>query len=129
MSKSLHPSVVAFKDFLNRHPGLRAEIRKSGHSWQEYYEKWNLLGEDDPFWEKYKETKNSADKEDKVDKKSELFSQLINFTNKIDIEKVQNQVKQLNGTMSTLQELLAQFQTEKKPNEPHQNQPFNWFKD
>lgn len=50
----LHPSVAAFKNFVNRHPKLLEEIRKSGRGWQEFYEKWAILDEDDPFWKDLK---------------------------------------------------------------------------
>jgi len=51
--KKLHPSVIEFKHFINEHPGILKEIRKSGRSWQEYYEKWILLGEEDPYWQQF----------------------------------------------------------------------------
>ncbi len=59
MSDKLHPSVREFKDFLQRHPKLVEEVRRSGRGWQEYYEKWALLGEDDSMWEKYRSKENS----------------------------------------------------------------------
>ncbi|MDY0405988.1 YlbD family protein [Virgibacillus sp. 179-BFC.A HS] len=132
----LHPTVREFKAFINRHPKLIAEVRKNGRSWQEYYEKWVLLGEDDSYWEHFKQeegTKNKSDKksskassdEKSKDKKTEFFSQLWKMTEKMDIDKVQEQVHQLNGAISSLQELLGQFQTkESKP-----NRPFDMFKD
>lgn len=61
----LHPSVAAFKAFVNRHPKLLEEIRKSGRGWQEFYEKWAILDEDDPFWDEYKTEENAAETESK----------------------------------------------------------------
>lgn len=120
----LHPTVTEFKSFINKHPKLIEEIRKSGRSWQEYYEKWVLLGEDDPMWEKFIDKKEKSSQ-----KKSELFNQIMKLTENIDLEKVQGQVQQLSGTISTLQELLGTFQETKRTNQTYQNQPPNWFRD
>ncbi|SET29869.1 Putative coat protein [Oceanobacillus limi] len=123
----MHPKVVAFKKFINEHPKLREEIRKSGRSWQEYYEKWILLGEDDPLWDKFEKDSNESEK--KSGNKSEFFSQLMKLTENVDVDKVQKQVHELSSTVATLQELLGQFQDKKKSNQYQQNQPYHWFRD
>lgn len=120
----LHPTVSEFKSFINKHPKLIGEIRKSGQSWQEYYEKWVLLEEDDPFWEQFKGENTTGHK---IENKHEWFGQLMKLTENIDLEKVQEQVGQLSGTVSTLQEILGEFK-EKEKHEPKRRQ-FNWFKD
>ncbi|WP_156290448.1 YlbD family protein [Oceanobacillus salinisoli] len=133
--QKLHPSVVSFKQFVNKYPLLLREIRKSGRTWQEYYEKWVLLGEEDPYWDQFKEkddqtTRQSrAKSKDKAEEKNfELMSQLMKLTENIDMNKIQNQVSNLNKTIASVQELVDQFQ-----HPPHQNaqhsRPFNWFRD
>lgn len=125
MSKNnLHPTVTEFKTFINQHPKLIEEIRKGGKSWQEYYEKWVLLGENDSMWEQFKSDKNN--KQDS-ENKYEWFGQLMKLTENIDLERVQNQVNQLSGTVATLQEILGEFQKKEEPS-PNRRQ-FSWFKD
>src|SRR5690625_5015016 len=87
-SEQLHPSVKQFKDFISKHPHLISEIRKD-NAWQSYYEKWVLLGEDDPFWDQYKET--SAEEEN-----MELLNKLVKLSDQIDMAKIQKQVGSLN---------------------------------
>lgn len=125
--KNLHPTIHQFREFINRHPKLRKELRKTGRSWQEYYEKWILLGEEDDYWAVYKND-DSASKE-KDEGKAELFSQLLKYAENIDIDKVQKQIHQLSGTIGTIQELIDQYQGTKKRHGPEQNHPFNWFRD
>ncbi|WP_047984579.1 YlbD family protein [Ornithinibacillus californiensis] len=125
-NEHLHPKVSEFREFINRHPKLRKEIRKTGRTWQELYEKWILLGEDDDFWEDYKE--ESLNEESKDDNKAELFAQLLKYAEKMDIDKVQKQVHQLSGTIGTIQELLDQYQGTKKGPRSNENS-FNWFRD
>ncbi|MEW9676584.1 spore coat protein YlbD [Lentibacillus sp. L22] len=136
MEDKLHPTVREFKDFLSRHPGLVKDIRKSGKSWQEPYEKWVLLGEDDPYWSQYKEMDEESDskstEEQGKSKQSELFGQLMKMAEKVDMDKVQQQVTQLSSTIATVQELIGQFQENKKstPEPKNQSSPFNnWFRD
>ncbi|MFC4556993.1 YlbD family protein [Virgibacillus kekensis] len=126
----LHPSVREFKAFMNRHPKLVEEVRKSGRSWQEYYEKWVLLGEDDSFWEKYKKQNGNGKSRSKGGGQKELLNQLVKLSESIDLDKVQSQVGNLNSAITTVQELLGQFQSDK----PQQTfrRPYhqdNWFKD
>ncbi|OZU90431.1 hypothetical protein CIL03_04600 [Virgibacillus indicus] len=128
--ETLDPTVMQFKQFINEHPKLIENIRRSGRSWQEYYEKWALLGEDDPVWDQYKseDTKTEKNTGHGKEKNSELFGQLIKMTENMDINKVQKQVHQLSSTISTVQELLDQYQETKKPKQGG-NRPFNWFQD
>jgi len=121
---NLHPTVAEFKSFINKHPKLVEKIRKNGSSWQEYYEKWVLLEEDDPYWEQFKDYTNP---QQKSDSKTEWVSHLLKMTENIDIKKVQEQVNQLSGTVSTLQEVLGEFKAKEDPTP--QRRQFNWFKD
>ncbi|UJL47830.1 YlbD family protein [Virgibacillus sp. NKC19-16] len=123
----LHPTVLEFKQFMNKHPVLLEEVRKNGRSWQEYYEKWVLLGEDDPFWGQYR------NKDDKTDEKgeqkhAEIFRQLMKLTKNMDLDKVQEQVHQLNNTISMIQGGINQFQENKKSSDKPK-ELFNLFRD
>ncbi|MEC5422809.1 YlbD family protein [Virgibacillus sp. C22-A2] len=131
--QELHPSVVRFKNFINKHPKLLEEVRRNGRSWQEYYEKWTLLGDDDPLWEHYKQDDSKELDDEDVESeetkdKSELFGQLMKMTEKMDMEKVQKQVQQLSSTITTIQEGLTQFK-QTKNTQPAPKEPFNWFRD
>ncbi len=127
--KKLHPSVIEFKHFINEHPGILKEIRKSGRSWQEYYEKWILLGEEDPYWQQFIENEKKEKKESASEEKNfELFQQLIKLTENLDVNKIQHQVTNLSKTVSTIQEMIEQFQQSKNKSNPEPG-PFHWFRD
>src|SRR5690606_26506434 len=114
IDKKLHPSVMNFKEFINKHPELRKELRKTGRSWQEYYEKWVLLGEDDAYWDQFKSNKENKTnhseaenkEEDKSDQKNfEIINQLLKLGENLDFNKIQGQVANLSKTISVVQEL------------------------
>ncbi|MFB4167615.1 YlbD family protein [Virgibacillus sp. JSM 102003] len=127
----LHPSVREFKVFMNKHPLLIEEVRKSGRSWQEYYEKWALLGEDDPFWDSYRNNQKEEVGGKSKEGKAELFGQLMKLSENVDLDKVQKQVHQLSSTITTIQDVLGQFQTKKTPPQQFRkpDNPFNWGRD
>ena len=49
--QKLHPNVQKFKNFVKKHPGLVVDVKKGKKTWQDLYEDWYLLGDDDPKWE------------------------------------------------------------------------------
>ncbi|CEI84413.1 hypothetical protein J18TS1_13650 [Oceanobacillus oncorhynchi subsp. incaldanensis] len=122
----LHPSVAAFKAFVNRHPKLLEEIRKSGRGWQEFYEKWAILDEDDPFWDEYKtedkaaktesksqgESTNQESKKSKKTDHSDIIRQIVDYTQNLDSEKVHGQIEQLSKAIGVVQEMIGDM---KKP--------------
>lgn len=124
----LHHTVKEFRDFVNEHPLLIKEIREGNSSWQEYYEKWTLLGEDDPSWNKY--TNETIKKETKVNE-SEILGQLMQLTEKVDINRVQKEVKKFNHTINVVQDILSDFlETKKSKDSPERkHEAFNWFRD
>lgn len=137
--QKLHPSVEEFKQFVNKHPKLIANLRKKGRPWQEYYEKWVLLGEDDDYWEVFKERdgdnkhKARGDKDDSNDadtkkKNTELFSKFMKMAENVDMDKVQKQVHQLSNTISTVQEAINDFQQTKGSSSSRPN-PYQWYQD
>lgn len=128
--EDLHPSVVSFKSFINSHPALIKEIRKSGRSWQEYYEKWALLGEDDSYWDKYKVDKHeeNVNEEKESVKNTELVSQLMKYTSNLDVNKMQGQVEQLSKAVTAIQEMVSQFKKTQKNNQPEKDS-FKWVQD
>lgn len=42
-----------FREFVNRYPKIRDEVRSGKRTWQNIYEEWVLYGEGDEQWAKY----------------------------------------------------------------------------
>ncbi|MRH42140.1 hypothetical protein GH741_05550 [Aquibacillus halophilus] len=138
--KNLHPSIKEFKEFVREHPGIIKEVRNNGDKWQDYYEKWVLLGEDDPSWEKYKKTGTSTSKtsdstntESKKDKQ-EIMNQMMKMVENVDLNKVEGHITQLNGAITNIQSLIGQFKEAKKQfpskkNNERSPSPFNINRD
>lgn len=153
---NLHPTVKQFKQFVRRHPQLVQKVRSGTKSWQDLYEEWTILGEEDEIWEKYKKTKNEEDevasevKNEKINKEAEVEDESIEEKSKnasfqladilallksVNLEDIQGHINNLSGVMKTLQGLVSSFQSNSSgsssnssnaSSNPQQQQPFNY---
>ncbi|MCH1623906.1 YlbD family protein [Fredinandcohnia quinoae] len=129
MKKQVHPSIQEFKEFVKKHPTLVQEVRSGKKNWQELYEDWYLLGEADEKWKIYKGSKETSSPEVKEDFMGRIFSTIKN----VNINDVQEQISNVGTAISTIQDVIHQFQTFKKPSSSNLNQahnhPFSFRKD
>ncbi|WP_112180735.1 YlbD family protein [Paraliobacillus zengyii] len=133
----LDPSIAKFKKFVQEHPGLIREVRNGNKRWQDFYEQWVLLGEDDSSWETYLKDASSKKVEEPAKKKKskqEWMKQVTGLMEKVDMNKMEGNIEQLNGAITNIQSLLAQFkdenqQTPTKPSNPSTRRPFQFYRD
>lgn len=111
---------------MNAHPELVLELRKSGSSIQDYYNKWIEHGEDESVWNLNKDQHQTRKKN-----YGDMFNQIVKYTENIDINKVQGQMKQFNKVLETVQLLLNDFIGNKNISVDNENQKelFNFFRD
>lgn len=132
--QKLHPSIEEFKHFAKKHPKLVQEVRDGNKSWQEFYEDWYLLGETDEVWEKY----SIADNKDKKEhSKQDFMSKVFSSLKGVEISDVQKQITNVGSAISTIQQVINQFQGSRSTDEgsKHENSgntqpnPFSFRKD
>ncbi|MDF2858772.1 MAG: hypothetical protein K0Q87_4623 [Neobacillus sp.] len=132
MPKKLHPSVVNFKEFVRSNPKLILEVRKGKATWQELYEDWYLLGEDDSRWETVK-SENNLKSDESTDKKGDWISTILGTVQKMDPEQVQHYINNLSQALGSIQGVLSQLQGSNKVNQVKQTNtprhPFLFRKD
>lgn len=90
-----------FREFISRHPKIKDDVNNKVYTWQAIYENWVILGENDPMWNKYKETDDTNKKANTLE---ELLSQnniksIINYVKKIDPDSISK-------TLNTVQKVL-----------------------
>jgi hypothetical protein len=144
--KNLHPSVVKFKEFVRNNPKIIQEVRQGRATWQELYEDWYLLGEEDDRWEtigisKKDDSELALTKKEAVDsndgKKLDWMSTITGMMKKMDPNQLQSHVNNLSQAIGAIQGLLAQFQgtqgTQSPPNQQREMEgpkhPFTFRKD
>ncbi|RWZ60720.1 hypothetical protein EQV77_05345 [Halobacillus fulvus] len=102
----LHPSVQKFKEFVDRQPKVKRQLRRNHSLIQSYYEKWMILGEDDPFWQSLPSAKKESSKKDWM-KQLGLLMEDINW------EDVSKHMEDLNGAIAQFQQLLSEVKQDK----------------
>ncbi|MFD3448018.1 YlbD family protein [Microbacteriaceae bacterium 4G12] len=137
-AKELHPSVQQFKEFVRNHPKLIQEVRSGNKTWQQWYEEWYLLGENDGIWKAYEadgvQTTVAASQESTPEAKKDFMGQIgqiVSFMKNINMDQVQHHLANVTNTIGSVQQVIQQFQgndksqTEQAP----QNNPFFFQKD
>jgi hypothetical protein len=118
MQKNLHPSVIKFKEFVKSNPALIKEVRNGNSTWQELYEDWYLLGEEDNRWETIG-VKASPRAEQEEEKKGDWISTILGTVQKMEPEQIQHYINNLSQALGAIQGVISQFQG----SQPRQNKP------
>lgn len=130
--KKMNPSIIKFKEFVRNNPKVIQEVRKGNATWQELYEDWYLLGEEDSRWDSIGEERNN-ETEEASDKKSDFVSSITGMLKKMDPNQVQHHINSLSQAIGAIQGLLTQFQGNNQPNQVREiegpKNPFSFRKD
>ncbi|KGX88570.1 spore coat protein YlbD [Pontibacillus litoralis] len=140
----LDPSVKEFKAFVQQHPKMVEVVRKKNETWQSYYEKWVLLGEDDEYWNDFKgevgaeklvednaEPTKQTNQQADQDSENQLFTQFMNLIENVDLNKVEGHIHQLSSAIDNVQVLVNQFQDMKSSgiSKQQKRSPFQFGRD
>ncbi len=138
-NNELHPSVQKFKQFVKKYPEMANTVRNNENTWQELYEDWYLLGEEDPKWNVFQdvgEAKKESTKSESTKSGSEekgWVNHITGILKNMDTNQVQHHISNLSEAIGAIQGVLLQFQgdnaknTEEKPAE--RQHPFAFRKD
>ncbi|WP_201716681.1 YlbD family protein [Rossellomorea arthrocnemi] len=112
MGKSLHPKVKEFKGFVKKHPKIVKEVRNGDANWQDLFEDWYLLGEDDTRWDKYKnEAATEKPSTTTPESKGGWMDQVGEMVKKMDANQMQQHINSLSEALGAVQGVLSQFQS------------------
>ncbi|WP_033829331.1 YlbD family protein [Bacillus andreraoultii] len=129
MAKEKNPSIEQFKNFVKKHPKLIQKVKNGEGSWQELFEEWYLLGEDDPKWKKYRingtfeKSKLENEQEQIKEAKNVLIDQLLLYIKNMDMKQLQNYLGQMSEAIESLQNLLGQLKNNGEKEEMNRTLP------
>ncbi|GAA0338814.1 YlbD family protein [Bacillus carboniphilus] len=132
MSKKLHPSVQKFKEFVKKNPHLINEVKQGTSTWQELYEEWYLLGEDDSRWGSSSSNDGGKKEEKSSESDGEIVGLIWNRLKKMDPNQLQSHISSLSEAIGAVQGILSQFQGNKnapKSGSSGPSNPFSFRKD
>ncbi len=101
-------SKVEFKEFVRKNPHLIDVVSKNETSWQKLYELYDLYGEENEVWNKYKKTNatsNQNNNQANLNNSFSTFKDLFNFVKGIDLNSVQKGLNSLDKAIEAFKEL------------------------
>lgn len=121
------------------------DVRSGQKTWQQFYEEWYLLGEEDPIWATYrpdgapafssvKENKKEKEKDNRTEeeKTADVMGQMLSFFKKLDVEQMQHHLANVTSAIGSVQQVIQQFQgsrTQQEQSTSKENNPFFFQKD
>lgn len=128
--KVLHPSVEQFKNFVKKNPEIIQEVRNEKYTWQELYEDWYLLGENDPHWDKFRKDNINTSEDENVDEnkdevKPDWIGHIMGAVKRMDVNQLEGHIYNLSQALEAVQGVISQFQgaNPQKTTAPKREQP------
>ena len=103
----MNSSLVDFKNFVRNNQFLIGYIRRGEKTWQEYYELYDLYGEDEKAWEDFLTIDEEKEEINSNGSKSNYIEEIINMAKKVDMDKVQEGITSLQKTLGLFGELFV----------------------
>ena len=85
-----------FKIFVKSHPELVTYVKNKKNTWQDFYEIYDMYGNDELVWNKYKEEDRSLP-----------IAELSNIVKNINMDNVQKYINNAQKAISVIQELTT----------------------
>ena len=96
-----------FKKFVRSHPNLINYVNNGSKTWQQFYEMYDIYGENNSVWEKYLELGDiNSTKTQKLNTVGDTsLKDLFNMVKKIDLESVRKGAEGLQKAITLVQDL------------------------
>ena len=99
--------MVEFKEFVKNNPFLIGYIRRGEKSWQDFYEVYDLYGEDEDVWVKFLEEKEEESNNKATTSGGGYWDEFVKMAKSIDMNKVQEGISSLQKTLGLFGDLFV----------------------
>ena len=86
-----------FKEFVSHHPELITFVKNKENTWQDFYEIYDIYGEDNKAWESYLNSNNNTT--------ADTLNDFSNKLKNIDINSIQEHIKTAEKALGLISEL------------------------
>jgi len=102
-------NVDNFKSFVKKNPKLVTYVRNGTSSWQQFYELYDLYGEDDNIWKDYLtdySTRKVKANTNAVNGGSNSFASILEMAKNIDTNKLQDGITSIQKAISLFGDMI-----------------------
>lgn len=111
-----------FKSFVKKNPLLVTYVKNKTKSWQDFYELYDLYGEDENVWKEYLVVNKSEEKEDaSKNKKGSSLSNIMKMAENIDANKLQDSITSIQKAIGLFGDML--IKDDKTPSKGYTPRP------
>lgn len=89
-----------FKKFVSTHPELVTYVKNKENTWQDFYEIYDIYGENEEAWNKYFNNNNNASNNASIGELTSLFKN-------VNMDNVQKHITNAQKAVSLIQELTS----------------------
>ena len=90
-----------FKKFVKENPMLLKYVESKEKTWQEFYEMYDLYGNDNKIWEKYLNSNEVIEKKDSTNSLNDFVSIFKN----IDLDSLQKSIESIQRVLGVFQDI------------------------
>lgn len=111
-------NVDNFKSFVRKNPNLVTHVRSGNMSWQQFYELYNLYGEEESIWKEYiikEETRNTqitTSNNTNTVTSGNTLSNILEMAKNIDTNKLQDGITSIQKAISLFGDMLLKDKTD-----------------
>ena len=105
-----------FKAFVSKRPELATYVKNKENTWQDFYEIYDMYGENSSVWDKYKDDDRAAP-----------ISELTIIVKNINMDSVQKYISNAQKAINVIQELTAKNPASVDPIVPKTPRPISKF--
>lgn len=122
-------SKETFKSFVGRNPSLISYVNKGEMTWQKFYEMYDLYGENNNVWKKYKEEGDTHSESSSTLLGDTSLKEIFNTLKKVDLETVRRGVDGLSKAVNLLQDFSSNKQTNNSTSSYERRPMYRYFED
>ncbi len=106
-----------FKNFVGRHPELAGYVKNKENTWQDFYELYDMYGENAAVWSRYENDSRAAPS----------LNELTKLVQNINMDNVQKYINNAQKAINVIQELTTKSPTSTPPTIPKTPRPITKF--
>ena len=105
--KLLNSNPALFKEFVKSNPSLLKYVKNKEMTWQQFYEMYDMYGENNDIWNKYL-----------IDKKENKTNDFINYFKNINLDQLQESINSIQRVIGVFSDIENKNETKNDNYEP-----------